>query len=154
MSPSSACATSSAESGTSRRPGSPRSSSRGFTLIELMVVIVILGLLIGLVVPNVWHMLTSGSNDTASMQMKGIADAISLYRFEKRSLPTSLEELTQPSEKSKQPFMEKIPLDPWKQNYEYRIVDVRQGKFEISTAGEDKQPGTDDDLDDPERATK
>ncbi len=125
---------------------------KGFTLIELMVVIVILGLLIGLVVPNVWHALTSSSNDACRTQMSNLGAAISMYMLEKRSLPQSLDDLTQPSENSRRPFIESIPLDPWKQPYEYKVTDPRMNKYEISSAGEDKIMGTDDDLFYPERA--
>ena len=135
----------------SRRPAPARRAVRGFTLIELMVVIVILGLLIGLVGKNVWQALKKGSADTAEMQMSQIADAINSYKVQKRSLPRTLEELTQEDEQTKEPFMEKIPSDPWGQPYDYKITDDRRMKFEIVCAGEDKQPGTDDDLYYPKR---
>ena len=134
-----------------RRPAPSRRAVRGFTLIELMVVIVILGLLIGLVGKNVWQALKKGSSDTAEMQMSQIADAISSYKVQKRSLPRTLDELTQEDEQTKEPFMEKIPTDPWGKPYDYRITDDRRMKFEIICASEDEQPGTDDDLFFPKR---
>lgn len=146
-----------AKSGKGSRSG-PVARILGFFRDTWVAFLVVFGLVAGF---RAWAYLahpvyTSGMSrpDVAAMQMKGIADAIALYRFEKRSLPTSLDELTYPSEMIRQPFMEKIPLDPWKQGYGYRIVDVRQGKFEISSDGEDKRAGTDDDLSYPERTTK
>jgi len=130
-----------------------RTTSKGFTLIELMVVIVILGLLLGVVVPNVFRALVGATKDTAAAQMKSIAGAIDMYYLENRSLPKSLDELTQPSPKSNEPFMKNIPLDPWKEQYEYKIVNARTREYTISTAGEDRQWGTDDDLTYPEKDT-
>ena len=128
-----------------------RTTSRGFTLIELMVVIVILGLLLGVVVPNVFRALVGATKDTASNQMKSIAGAIDMYYLENRALPKSLDELTQPSPKSNEPFMKSIPLDPWKEQYEYKIVNARTREYTISTACEDRQWGTDDDMTYPEK---
>ena len=129
----------------------PRRARRGFTLIELMVVIVILGLLIGLVGKNVWNALFGATRDTAKMQMKNISGAIDLYKTRNRTLPKSLEELTQEDPNTKEPFIDKIPNDPWGQPYEYRITDERRNRFEIQCAGDDKQLGTEDDLYEPER---
>jgi general secretion pathway protein G len=130
-----------------------RRGARGFTLIELMVVIVILGLLIGLVGPNVIKAITDAGKGTAKTQMEGFAQSIRMYLLQKRSLPTSLEELSQPDENGN-PYIDKIPLDPWGQPYEYKIVDQRTKKYEISSSGEDKTPGTDDDIFWPERDSK
>ncbi len=127
---------------------------RGFTLIELMVVIVILGLLLGVVVPNVFHSLTSATKDTARNQMASIGGAIEYYILDNKSLPKSLDELTQPSPKSGEPYLRKIPQDPWNEAYEYKIVNPGKREFEITSAGEDKQFGTADDIRYPERDEK
>jgi general secretion pathway protein G len=131
----------------------PGRGERGFTLIELMVVIVILGLLIGLVGPNVMRALLGAGEGTAKTQMQNFSASIELYYIEKKSLPQSLEELTEPDE-SGNPYIKKIPLDPWGQPYEYKIMDARSKTFEITSSGEDKTPGTDDDIYWPERDSK
>ena len=137
-----------------RNKPSPKTPSRGFTLIELMVVIVILGLLLGVVVPNVFRSLGSATRDTAMNQMRSIGGAIDYYMLENKSLPKSLDELTQPSGKTNEPFMKKIPLDPWNETYEYRILNAKTRDFQITSAGEDKQMGTEDDIIFPEKDTK
>ncbi len=120
--------------------------SRGFTLIELMVVIVILGMLVALVGPNVWHALTSGTKGAAEQQMSNLGGAIDMYVLENHALPNSLEELTQPSKRSGQAYIKDIPLDPWDQPYTYRKTDGRNREYLITSSGEDKMIGTEDDL--------
>lgn len=137
-----------------RSSPAPKATSKGFTLIELMVVIVILGLLLGVVVPNVFNALGGATKDTAKAQLKGIADAIDLFYLENRSLPKSLDELTQASPKTNEPFMKQIPVDPWKEQYEYKIVNARTREFTVASAGEDRQWGTDDDIVYPEKDQK
>jgi general secretion pathway protein G len=131
-----------------------RPNAKGFTLIELMVVIVILGLLLGVVVPNVFRSLGSATRDTAMNQMRSIGGAIDYYMLENKSLPKSLDELTQPSGKSNEPFLKKIPLDPWNEAYEYRILNAKTKEYQMTSAGEDKQMGTDDDIVFPEKDSK
>ncbi len=128
--------------------------SRGFTLIELMVVIVILGLLMGIVVPNVFRTNDVATQDGARMQMHAIGAALDLYTLENKALPKSLDELTQPSARSREPYLKRIPRDPWNEAYEYRVLDPATREYQISTAGADRSPGTEDDLVFPEKEPK
>jgi hypothetical protein len=86
--------------------------------------------------------------------MSNIADAINMYKTRKRTIPRTLDELTQPDETSGEPYIERIPLDPWNQQYDYKITDERKGQFEIVSGGEDKTIGTEDDIYFPERTSK
>lgn len=122
---------------------------RGFTLVELMVVIVILGSLIALVGPNVWRALFESNKQTARTQMANFGQAIDQYYMMNKKLPGSLQDLTQTDDSNPHPFIDRIPNDPWDQPYDYRPQE--RGKYVIVSYGEDKQPDTEDDIRWPEQ---
>ena len=76
-----------------------------------------------------------------------------MYYLDKRSLPQTLDELTQ-SDANGNAYIDKIPNDPWGQPYEYKVMDARKQKYEIVSSGDDKTLGTDDDIFYPARASK
>jgi len=125
---------------------SARAVARGFTLIELMVVIVILGALVALVGPNVWNALVGSTRRTVEVQIDNFSKAINLYYLDKRSLPSTLEDLSSPSQNSSEPYMRPIPTDPWGEAYEYMVVNASKREYTIASNGEDKTAGTDDDI--------
>lgn len=118
---------------------------RAFTLIEVMVVVVILGLLAGLVVPNVIRAVFRGTKGTADTQAAAIAHAVEAFVVDRRTLPRSLADLTQPDRATGMPYLERIPSDPWGRPYEYRITDEARLVFEIRSPGQNGVAGDDDD---------
>ena len=83
---------------------------------------------------------------TIAVQEKNLGTAIEMYFIDTRQMPKSLQDLTVPSEKDGEPFMKRIPKDPWGSDYDYRIVNPQKREYEIRSAGEDKILGTEDDI--------
>lgn len=121
-----------------------RPSERGFTLIELMVVIVILGLLVSIVGPNVNRHLVQSRINAAKIQMSQLRDAVEAYRLEKRHLPDSLNDLVDGNGGGHLPGTE-VPKDPWGNDYRFEKTDKK--RFDIVCLGGDGQEGGEDDED-------
>lgn len=118
----------------------PASSQSGFTLIEIMVVVFILGLLAAMVVPNV-----IGSSDKARVQrakadIRAIEEAVNLFKLENGFYPQSMEVLVGPSKSNPDGYLKKVPKDPWDREYAYR-TDGR--RFVIKSLGADGTDGGD-----------
>ena len=76
--------------------------------------------------------------------MNNFAQAISMYKLTYKRLPNTLLDLTQPEEKSDDAFLSSVPLDPWSNEYEYRLLG--RNHYRIRSAGDDGALGTDDDI--------
>jgi len=122
---------------------------KGFTLIELMVVLVILGLLAGLVGPRLFGKVDSSKVRTADTQIKMIRGALQTYRLDVGHYPSTAQGLAAlqipPSEVATYwdgPYMEdEIPDDPWRVSYLYEFpVDNLQG-FALYSLGADSAEG-------------
>ena len=116
----------------------------GFTLVELMVVIVILGGLIALVGPNIWNAIFRSNVQLAESQMNNFAMSIERYKMDNKKLPQALEDLTQTNDRNPEPYIKSIPKDPWGNTYEYRANGNKD--FTIRSNGDDGQPDTGDDI--------
>jgi general secretion pathway protein G len=120
----------------------------GFTLIELLVVLVILGLLAGLVGPQVMKYLSSANTDTARLQIADLGAALDLYRLEVGRYPTTEEglqaliEAPPDATRWSGPYLKKniIPKDPWNNDYQYRSPGD-YGAFDLYTLGADNAEG-------------
>jgi general secretion pathway protein G len=125
---------------------------QGFTLVELMVVIVLIGLLAGTVGVGVFGILGKGKKTIAQNQIKSFQEAIGLYYIDKNQYPAALEDLMTPSSEG-EPFMEDVPADPWDEAYIYDPAGGTTRRYLIFSKGEDRLEGTDDDISS-ERAVK
>ncbi|MEZ5566794.1 MAG: type II secretion system major pseudopilin GspG [Halioglobus sp.] len=120
---------------------------RGFTLIELLVVLVILGLLAGLVGPNVLNQLGGAKTKTARVQIKDLEQALEMYKLDVGRYPTSSQGLSALVDKPGDadgwngPYLKSgVPLDPWKQEYRYVYPGTR-AEVDIFSLGQDGAEG-------------
>ncbi|ADJ29712.1 type II secretion system major pseudopilin GspG [Nitrosococcus watsonii] len=122
--------------------------SFGFTLIELLVVLVILGLLAGLVGPQVMKYLGGAKTDSARLQIEDLAATLELYRLEVGRYPSTEEglqalvEAPPGANRWNGPYLKKkqVPADPWGYEYHYRSPG-EHGAFDIYSLGADNSEG-------------
>jgi len=123
---------------------------QGFTMIELLIVIVILGLLASLVAPKFFSQLGTAERGIAAAQMNAFETALDTYRLDMGRYPEKLSELrTSEDKRWDGPYLPKdIPLDPWKNPYVYTLVEGSNSSYKIMSYGADGQPGGVDDNED------
>lgn len=129
-----------------RRPSA--ALRRGFTLLELLVVIVIIGMLAAYVGPKYFAQLGKSEVTIARAQIEGLEKALDTYRLDLGRYPTSEQGLAallvKPAENAEKwngPYLSKqLPLDPWGHAYIYRSPGV-SGPFDLLSYGKDGQPG-------------
>ena len=111
--------------------------SKGFTLLELLVVVVIIGLLAGYVAPRYFSQVGKSEVQVARAQIDAFEKALDQYRLEKRRYPTAEEGLA-----AVQPYLKKtLPTDPWGRPYVYRANGTKNGEFEVVSLGRDGKAG-------------
>lgn len=115
---------------------------RGFSLIEIMVVVVIMGILAALVVPNVMDRPDQARAIAARQDVASIQQALKLYRLDHGRYPTVEQGLDilagGPDGKSR--YMDRVPRDPWGTPYQYLNPGVR-GEVDVFSLGADGKPG-------------
>jgi general secretion pathway protein G len=121
--------------------------SEGFTLLELLVVIVIIGMLAGLVAPRYFDQVSKSNTKIAKAQIDSLEQALDQYRLDVGAYPTTEQGLaalnTKPQslEKWAGPYLKKaVPPDPWGNRYLYKSPGDH-GDYDLSSLGSDGQPG-------------
>lgn len=120
-------------------------NQKGMTLVEIMIVLIIIGGLMSVLAPNVIRQLTRGNISTARIQIKEIGKQLDMFRADCGSYPTAeqgLEALMEaPGDCSTwgpEPYIDKIPKDPWKSDFVY---EVDGSSYTLTSLGADKREG-------------
>jgi len=128
--------------------GNKKTAQKGFTLLELLVVIVIIGLLAAYVGPKYFAQLGKSEVTVAKAQIEAFEKSLDTYRLDVGRYPSTEEGLAAllaapPAAGAKWngPYLKKaVPLDPWGHSYQYRAPGTK-GEYEIISLGKDGQPG-------------
>ena len=119
----------------------------GFTLIEIMVVIVIIALMGGIVGPAIFSKVQQAEETRVAQDIRAIENALKLYRLDNFDYPGQSDGLdalmTEPASarKWRGPYLENVPVDPWDQTYRYAYPGTHGKEVEVFTFGRDNQQG-------------
>lgn len=125
----------------------------GFTLIEIMVVVVIIGLLAAYVAPKVIGRIDTAAINRAKQDIRTIETSLNLYRLDNYRYPSTLDGLealvTNPGEDvapnwKADGYLQQVPLDPWNVPYYYVYPGERGREFDVYTLGADGREGGED----------
>lgn len=128
----------------------------GFTLIELMIVVVIIAVLAAAVIPRLAGRTQQARNNTAKMDISGnISVALDLYELDNGRYPSSEQQLgsliTKPSSSPvptnwNGPYLKRKPIDPWGTEYRYACPGTHNNDYDLWSIGPDATDGTSDDI--------
>ncbi len=121
---------------------------RGFTLIELMVVLAIIGVLAALIVPNVLGRADDARITAARTDVGNLMQALKLYKLDNQRFPSTeqglnaliLKPTTEPVPANWKPYLDKLPNDPWGRAYQYMNPGIK-GEVDVLSFGADGQAG-------------
>ena len=125
------------------QPSPQRSLPRGFTLVEIMVVVVILGLLVTLVTIRATAMLGQAERTKALADLRTLSDALELYRVAHKRYPSNeegLEALALETEQHPEGLIPAVPVDPWGNPYLY-LYPGQHGIYDLMSLGADGSEG-------------
>jgi len=122
---------------------------RGFTLVEIMLVVIIISVLVAMIVPRMAGRSDQARNSVAKADVDlNIATAIKLYEMDNGSYPASLDVLlTVPDSaaNTRGPYLEKKPVDPWGKDYQYKCPGTHKSySYDLYSLGKDGVESADD----------
>ncbi|MBK8070146.1 MAG: type II secretion system major pseudopilin GspG [Rhodanobacteraceae bacterium] len=131
-----------------RLPYRTTRAQRGFTLLEIMVVVAIIAILSTVVVVNLVGRVDEAKISRATSDIQSLASALQLYKMDNGQYPSTqqgLEALMQrpsgnPPAPNWKPYVSKLPTDPWNQPYQY-LSPGQRGDFDVYSMGADGKPG-------------
>ena len=128
-----------------------KSSNKAFTLVELMLVVVILGILVAMVVPRLAGRSEQARKAAAKTDIEAnISLALDMYELDNGAYPESLDVLiSKPSSESERwngPYLKKNPIDPWGREYMYKSPGTHNKDYDLYSLGADGTEGGGDDV--------
>jgi general secretion pathway protein G len=129
--------------------GRSSTRQRGFTLIEIMVVVVIIGLMAAVITPMVMGNVEKAQRSKAEQDLRALENILDMYKLDNNTYPTTEQGLkalvTKPADPNltnwnPQGYAKRVSKDPWGQEYHYEYPGTH-GQYDLYTLGADKEPG-------------
>jgi general secretion pathway protein G len=137
-------------SATCRPFESRRRRHAGFTLVEIMIVVIIIGLLAAFIVPQYMSRVDEARVTKTKDDIQAISTALTLYRLDNFTYPSTEQGLSALVQKPNDPnvknwrtggYLQRMPKDPWGNPYQYALPGTHGGEYDLFSTGADGQPG-------------